>query len=466
MVEKSMFESQKIGVQKKKKPGGVDLKRKAVIAVAVASDSGDEEDEEAAVDHESENRRAVDGDVDEEEDMDEDGGDADTGDEGGDKGVEEEDVDKDGDEGANEEGEEEAAMDVETAVEDEESEPTKDDDDAGKVRPGYEWRKKVDPDLRRWIVTKSCRRDVSDEYFNSPPRTQSEFSSANCGSITNSSCVVPSGDCCDICNPIPAISVDDCPSTPSRSNSPYSSQHSTPSKSSDENGKRKMVTKQPATRRGQHLKSAREALENWRFRTKLARYSPSSVTAAFLLPEAILKKLASSRLLENTDDIVAKTGWIYAQRHGEEVLELLAKHDQADRNQREASKRAKTAARKAETAHRNEEKKRQEEVERQRKRRVQELEKEFSQAAVTPTPRKPRGSNGNIAGCSVFTLGPSTLAQTISDRLPSPSRMFVSPVAGVLNFQVRVAHQSSCISTNIIYSFQRGSHYHQCHFYH
>lgn len=33
-----------------------------------------------------------------------------------------------------------------------------------------EWVKKVEPELRRWIETKGCRRDVVDNYFDNPTR--------------------------------------------------------------------------------------------------------------------------------------------------------------------------------------------------------------------------------------------------------------------------------------------------------
>lgn len=32
----------------------------------------------------------------------------------------------------------------------------------------YEWAKKVNPDLWRYIETKACRRDINDEYFDNP----------------------------------------------------------------------------------------------------------------------------------------------------------------------------------------------------------------------------------------------------------------------------------------------------------
>ena len=37
-----------------------------------------------------------------------------------------------------------------------------------------EWGKKVEPELRRWIETEDCRRDVADQYFDNPPLRQGQ----------------------------------------------------------------------------------------------------------------------------------------------------------------------------------------------------------------------------------------------------------------------------------------------------
>ena len=143
MVEKSMFELQRIGCRKKK-PGG-----QAQLKPLEQSEESD--------------------------------GDKQTGDEcdqGGEQSSEEADVDRDvaeesNEEGSGEEGAQEGAegsgddKDVSESEEEEEEEGCNEN-----PPPGYEWRKKVDSDLCRWIVTKQCRRDFSDEYFNNPPRTK------------------------------------------------------------------------------------------------------------------------------------------------------------------------------------------------------------------------------------------------------------------------------------------------------
>lgn len=44
------------------------------------------------------------------------------------------------------------------------------DDEVGGESDKMEWGKYVEPELRKWIETTECRRDVADEYFNNPRR--------------------------------------------------------------------------------------------------------------------------------------------------------------------------------------------------------------------------------------------------------------------------------------------------------
>ena len=36
-------------------------------------------------------------------------------------------------------------------------------------------KKHVDPEMRKWILTKDCRRIISDEFFNNPTRNQGMY---------------------------------------------------------------------------------------------------------------------------------------------------------------------------------------------------------------------------------------------------------------------------------------------------
>ena len=42
------------------------------------------------------------------------------------------------------------------------------------MNDGKQWVKKVDDDLRQYIVTKECRNHVSNTYFDNPPRFTGE----------------------------------------------------------------------------------------------------------------------------------------------------------------------------------------------------------------------------------------------------------------------------------------------------
>ncbi|KAJ6601732.1 P-loop containing nucleoside triphosphate hydrolase protein [Mycena vulgaris] len=192
---------------------------------------------------------------------------------------------------------------------------------------GKEWGKNVEEALRKYTSTRGCRRDVADEYFNNPTRR------------------APTGECCDNCSrsrePSPLL---DRPETPQ--NSPSSSAHSTPSKSPNSNGKRQMRRPRgdgPAVRRRDHLKTVRSALNNFRVKMVLSdRYSQTSFIPEVILPDPTLTTLASNARIKTIEDIVSTVTnppWMMAQRHGQEVLDLIARN-------REARKRA-TAAKNA-----------------------------------------------------------------------------------------------------------------------
>ncbi|KAJ7222321.1 P-loop containing nucleoside triphosphate hydrolase protein [Mycena pura] len=197
---------------------------------------------------------------------------------------------------------------------------------------GLVWVKNVHPILREYISTEDCRRDVADKYFNNPPRRP------------------PTGPCCDNCvakagktrdaDSRDGGSDDSRPHTPEQPNSAPQSAQSTPSKHANANGKRPMTRAKrgdgPTTRRTDHLKSARAALSGWRTRTYLARYSTCAFTDTGILPDPILTKIASKRV-RTLDELKALTpGWIFAARHGQEILKMLEKLDEA---QREANKK-------------------------------------------------------------------------------------------------------------------------------
>jgi bloom syndrome protein len=50
-----------------------------------------------------------------------------------------------------------------------------DSEEVGRDSETMEWGKKVEPDLRKWIETKECRREIADKYFNNPPDRRREY---------------------------------------------------------------------------------------------------------------------------------------------------------------------------------------------------------------------------------------------------------------------------------------------------
>jgi hypothetical protein len=121
----------------------------------------------------------------------------------------------------------------------------------------------------------------------------------------------------------------------------------------------------PATRRGDHLKTVRQALERWRYKMHYSR-GPSSFTAAGFLPDKALTTLASNARIKTVEDMheMIQPPWIYAPRHGQEALDLLSELDRAEKADREQAKLVKRELRKKETLERQNENKRQKILER------------------------------------------------------------------------------------------------------
>ena len=107
----------------------------------------------------------------------------------------------------------------------------------------------------------------------------------------------------------------------------------------------------PATRRGQHLKNVRTTLETWRFKLQSRNYAHSLFTPAILLPNPTLTTLASNARIKTLNDMTTLLNplWFLATRHGQEVIDLLAKLDADEKNSREHEKLERREAKKQET---------------------------------------------------------------------------------------------------------------------
>jgi superfamily II DNA/RNA helicase len=191
------------------------------------------------------------------------------------------------------------------------------------VGDGKEWGKKVDASLREYITTTSCRNAVSDKYFDNPPFTSTLTRDSDVSSQNHT--ISAQCDHCDNC--LQAVNVHAMshanahsrPSTPEAgtTSSPSPSVHSSPSKSKNLNGKRPMAKSSGRrTRRGEHLKTVRAALVDWRFKTHEKYYTPSSYTAVVILPDPILTSLASNSCIKTIEDMneMLKPPWILTSR--------------------------------------------------------------------------------------------------------------------------------------------------------
>ncbi|GLB46004.1 putative P-loop containing nucleoside triphosphate hydrolase protein [Lyophyllum shimeji] len=358
------------------------------------------------------------------------------------EGEGDDEMEEEGDDGPEAEGRDE--MEVDDGGDNKgglEAEPEEDDDD------GKEWGKKVEEDLRRWIETNHCRRDVADTYFDNPPGRKQ-----------------PTGPCCDNCSttptrPQPVKTVAERPSTPHSPASPPSSVHSTPSKTINANGKRPMQLPEdyvPAKRRGEHLKEARAALEAWRFKVKRSCYTPSPFTAAAILPDPVLKTLASNGAHSVEDILVLLngTGWVFVKldekRRATEAKRLRDEQEREERRAEQERKRAEMKARKeaekaemkaqkeAEKAEKKARKeaekaakkvrKEAEEVEKKRRKAEEDAAKKEATPGRRHLQQSARAGRGlPLAGSSVFNIAPHTpLPQTSylqesSPTTPSPS---------------------------------------------
>jgi hypothetical protein len=267
----------------------------------------------------------------------------------------------------------------------------------------------------------------------------------------------PTHACCDNCDGIPVDlgnwnNEELRPSTPEMQHSNTSTPHSTPSKSADENGKRKLTQKAPSSSRRKELfKEAQNAIRTWRFRTKQTRYSPSPITAAALLPDPIIDILArrGARDIVTIEDIQSKTRWIFAERHGEEVLQVMRRVDLADRARKKAkmdAKKAATAARKAVEKREKEKAKQEKEMacvkqtqkdKEAKKARAAQLarEKAEKQAAKEASARQKRPKASQPLGCLTFNLGPVRPSTSTPVAGPS-STPFATPTGVLLDFHV------------------------------
>jgi len=200
-----------------------------------------------------------------------------------------------------------------------------------------------------------------------------------------------------------------------------------------------MTTKPTTThRRGEHLQHVRTALESWSFKTKRARYTPSSLTAPSLLPDTALTTLAWALHICTIGDIEDAVNWVYARQHGAEILAVLGAVDQHEGNRKEEVQKA--LKRRSATEARQRERKRAQEVEQEEQRKA----KLTTEASNGKPPRKRRAP---MQRSSVMSF------QSPKTPISATPRVALTPVQVVSSFVKSVwIRTSSTLALSVILS--------------
>ena len=93
-------------------------------------------------------------------------------------------------------------------------------------------------------------------------------------------------------------------------------------------------TREGTCRAGEHLHRVRQALFLWHADTCKRDYPYSCFTGIALLPDGPLTTIASNRRLKVLDDLRATLGtsWAFVDAYGKEVLALVKKMDEEDKD--------------------------------------------------------------------------------------------------------------------------------------
>ena len=108
----------------------------------------------------------------------------------------------------------------------------------------------------------------------------------------------------------------------------------------------------------QHLQDVRAALVSWCLKTATHDFPFSSFTSAVILSDPILTSIASNRCLASIHDLATllPVKWVFLERYGDEILTLVRRMDDKDRERRETKKLAEQEAKHFEFEHRAAEK--------------------------------------------------------------------------------------------------------------
>ncbi|KAI0350269.1 P-loop containing nucleoside triphosphate hydrolase protein [Trametes cingulata] len=237
------------------------------------------------------------------------------------------------------------------------------------------YRKKVDPSMRMWLEGPGCRRDITDKYFSNParqyPSVELLWEDSHGSDSGEDSEGVPDLSSDDV--PLAALVLRSrnplaAPPTSAQRKRPLSALRSTtavnmpqssspgsqaagrlplasnPSRPSATPYQSRPVLKcdapsgdagtsapSPLVRTGALRKRAIEALQMWRAQTFLTRYAKSPFSRQGLLSDDTINILAYDARIKTIADIeqrVTSPAWIFAPRHGQEVLDILRTVDE------------------------------------------------------------------------------------------------------------------------------------------
>ncbi|KAJ3552473.1 hypothetical protein NM688_g4132 [Phlebia brevispora] len=213
----------------------------------------------------------------------------------------------------------EASSDANSDTDTDNDDPSLQDEDWIILDGSYEYQKKTEDVLRNWITVKRCRRDITDKYFNNPSQSRNAL-------------IVP---CCDLC----VLRKADGPDASTMTEDEYYI-HGLIGRLGCRNVWEDPVELTPATvrkkrkdgegpRRGDRLQSCRNSLLSWRrWRWKID-YMDCLWGMKTLLPDKDLEVLAKSAHIKTVSDIKAAVPkWVFADIHGEEVLDRLRPWDE------------------------------------------------------------------------------------------------------------------------------------------
>ena len=184
-----------------------------------------------------------------------------------------------------------------------------------------------------------------------------------------------------------------------------------------------------ANRRDDHLKGARDLLQNWHITTWLKQYRRRPWGYQCLLSDTLITSIATKARFKSVEDYI-NAGWspTHADKHGVEILAMLGEYDEGFYKKREEEKRQKADQRKQETAERRAAK-REAILEERAQKRAQPKKPRPSRAKKTVTPKP--ANMGTLMDTTALYLNslaaPPTPSAAPSTPVPRPGHENIPP---------------------------------------